>query len=86
MKKKPLVSRPHHLQGEVGGIATPPVENWVTAVAAYTSSDLIATGMYVCMYQLINSTACICQDHHVSLCVCLVGGTHVSQSMWNRPS
>ncbi len=46
MKKKPLVSSPHHLQEEVGGVTTPPSEYWVTAVAAYTSSDLIATGEY----------------------------------------
>ncbi len=45
MKKKPLASCRHHLQEEVGEAATPLSEDWVTAVAACTSTDLIASGV-----------------------------------------
>ena len=40
MKKKPLILKPHHVEGEgpMGG------DHWVTSVAAYPSSDLIASG------------------------------------------
>ena len=42
-KKKPLARRPHSLEteGEVeGGVG----EGWVTSVAAYPNSDLVASG------------------------------------------
>ena len=44
-KKKPLVTHPH--QEEMDGVTRPTTENWVTAVAAYPSSDLLASGLFV---------------------------------------
>ena len=44
MKKKPLVRRPHALQDsktEEGGSVG---DGWVTTVAAYPNSDLVASG------------------------------------------
>ena len=44
VKKKPLVVRPHHFHSESEN--TPPMaeEHWVTSVAAYPNTDLIASG------------------------------------------
>ena len=66
MKKKPLILKPHHVEGEgpTGG------DHWVTSVAAYPSSDLIASGKIT--KQLIqkqvyidNKTKCIRQQNQV---------------------
>ena len=43
MKKKPLLTRTHHQQGEGGGGGREE-EHWVTAVAAYPNTDLVASG------------------------------------------
>ena len=40
MKKKPLILKPHHAEGE----GPTSGDHWVTSVAAYPSSDLIASG------------------------------------------
>jgi len=53
MKKKPLLLRPHHLEGE--GLVE---ESWVTSVTAYPSSDLLASGMAISLWyqmHLINN-------------------------------
>jgi hypothetical protein len=42
-KKKPLVVKPHHAPSMTSSV---PEEHWVTAVAAYPNTDLVASGMY----------------------------------------
>ena len=43
VKKKPLVKRAHSSEEEGVG------EGWVTAVAAFPNSDLVASGVCVCV-------------------------------------
>lgn len=49
-KKKPLVVKPHHAASMTSSV---PEEHWVTAVAAYPNTDLVASGTCI-HYSTIN--------------------------------
>lgn len=44
MKKKPLVCRKHHQPSNVGVSTDAAEEHWVSSVAAYPNTDLVASG------------------------------------------
>ena len=47
-KKKPLIVHPHHSQPESEVVTrVEEEEHWVTAVAAYPSTDLVASGIWL---------------------------------------
>ena len=49
-KKKPLVVKPHHAPSMTSSV---PEEHWVTAVAAYPNTDLVASGTYIVHYSIV---------------------------------
>ena len=52
MKKKPLIVQPHHTPSDSEMSSSVSEEHWVTAVAAYFSTDLVASGMYMIAFAL----------------------------------
>ena len=59
MKKKPLVVQPHHTPSHSGEMSSSaPEEHWVTAVAAYPSTDLVVSGIII-IYNKLCTMSCI---------------------------